>query len=368
MDNKDKLNGMFDKGRDFFDNLGGNKFIKAFNRGSPGANPAGMRQRVAEARFDAITDHFFGPAAGTAAKLAIGGAFLGGSKFLIENSNAINPSHPNAGLILGSGIMGGTIGNMVGGAVGRFLTESTENKLGSFAIKASARGLGGLAGGTIGTAIGVGMAYGPGYGVAALGAGAALAGGGVLAAKLLGSRLSSYLGMAGGINAAQVAAHSVGKIAGALSDSFLNAEYLARTVFTGGAPKFLGGQGVNGSMLDAWFPFFRNTPISKVATAAEAEAAGVAVGKLSIDPMKFAPNPRIVRRAFGIGALFAVGSAISEAMKPNVAPPTLFFDGVDMRHVNDMGTGGDYGRSMLGRNSSLNVNYQDMYRSAMLAL
>jgi len=64
----------------------------------------------------------------------------------------------------------------------------------------------------------------------------------------------------------------------------------------------------------------------------------------------------------GFGALFALGQGLAEAASPMVAPPTAFFDGRYTRHINDLGTGGGYGMGVMGRNSALNMSYQDAAR------
>lgn len=67
-----------------------------------------------------------------------------------------------------------------------------------------------------------------------------------------------------------------------------------------------------------------------------------------------APNLSIGRRLMGLGLVAGVGAAWGEAISPKAPPPTVYFDGLHTRHINDMGAGGDYGLNILGKNSMLN--------------
>lgn len=100
------------------------------------------------------------------------------------------------------------------------------------------------------------------------------------------------------------------------------------------ARPLLTGRGPYSKARDAYFPFYR--------------------GKTGFDPERLGLNPTVTRRiiAAGIGA-GALASA-HEIAQPKVAPPSVFYDGTGMRHVNDMGMNHTQAQSILGQNSSLN--------------
>jgi hypothetical protein len=133
-------------------------------------------------------------------------------------------------------------------------------------------------------------------------------------------------------------AHAGAHILGAGMSLLRTAEFGARSVLTG----TLKG-GVKGGM-DAWFPNMRILP--------------------NTDIRRFSINPTVIKRLVGIGAAIGVASAAKDAISPGAPPPTHFFDGLNMHHINDMGAGAAYGQGILGRNSSLNSNYSQTARIA----
>ena len=106
------------------------------------------------------------------------------------------------------------------------------------------------------------------------------------------------------------------------------------------------GRGGAHSALDAWFPYARHVGIS--------------------DPRKFGLNPTVARRAIGVGLplMFVAGihQGVMDVAGGNVAPPQVYVDGTQMRHVNDMGADANYGQRVLGRNSLLSEIGQSRMR------
>lgn len=96
----------------------------------------------------------------------------------------------------------------------------------------------------------------------------------------------------------------------------------------------LTGKGPRTSFGDAFFPFFKT--------------------HAATDPAKYALNPAIARRLVYAAAPIAVLSGLKEALRPAAPPPSVYFDGRYMRHINDMGASADYGQKMMGPNSILN--------------
>jgi hypothetical protein len=348
--------------------------------GSPGSNPAGMWQTKIENLFDTAWDDAFGPGLRMGAKVGL----LAGVG-LLGYGLATNPDSGAIGGTVGAGIIGAGIGagvmSMVGGAAAKKVVgDGFGAGLAKFGYRFGVPAGGALIGLAAGAAWG-----GLGGGLGLLGAVGAVAGGAFLNSRGVDPSLlirGAFRAAGGTAGMAGAALQGVRAAGGALWTGARGVELAARTVLTGGV------KGIQGP-LDAWFPFFRNTPIhtagsthtlngeageiddlfrrkliSRGVSAAKAEEqAFLKAGTKIIDPRKFAPNPRIVRRLTAMGALFAVGSAVHEAMQPQIAPPTLFFDGRNMRHVNDLGTGGGYGMGVMGRNSGLNMNYQDAART-----
>lgn len=80
------------------------------------------------------------------------------------------------------------------------------------------------------------------------------------------------------------------------------------------------------------------------------------VGNTSMDIIaRMSPNLSIGRRLMGLGMIAGFGAMVGEAISPKAPPPTLYFDGLNMRHVNDMGANASYGQNVLGRNSTMNT-------------
>lgn len=340
--------------------------------GVPGSNPAGMAQTIFENRVDTFWDDIAGPVARMAGK--VGGITAIG---LLGYHLASNPDSGPIGGVAGASIIGGVAGAGVmsyfGGQFAKTIVgDSARANIARFGYRFGSPAAGAIIGLAAGAAWG-----GLGGGLGLLGAAGVIAGGAFLNSRGIDPSLPlrGAIRAAGGTaGVAGAAVHGIRAAGGALWTGAKGVELAARTVLTGGV------KGVQGP-LDAWFPFFRNTPTHNLSAdftdpiqlnrltargvdaAKAAEQATVKAGTKIIDPRKLAPNPRIVRRLAGMGALFAVGSAVHEAMQPQIAPPTLFFDGRNMRHVNDLGTGGGYGMGMMGRNSSLNMNYQDAART-----
>jgi hypothetical protein len=270
----------------------------------------------------------------------------------------------------------------------------------------------GALGGQLGATTALGPAAGFAMGAAGLGIGMGAMALGIDPTLPIRAGIKAIGGTGGALGAAVGIARGAATIG---YQGLQGAERIARTVLTGSPVHSAQGKGAK-TMLDAYFPNFRNmapidvkydqtdlftarrlmsrgmaqtettyahTDLSKarrlmgqgvspqdaakqafskggtrvVPSAKAAEHAFLKGGSKIHDPRRFAPNPRIARRITGAAALFAVGSAVHEAMAPKIAPPTMFFDGVSMRHTNDMGAGGEYGMGMLGANSSLNMDY-----------
>lgn len=344
-----------------------------FVKGSSGRGPAWQARW--ESTADSIADNLTGPTLRVGGRL---GLLLGvglSSMWLMNHSQEIGG---NLGSALGGAIIGGSVLGLMGGALGKsLLSKLPESELKGAAglitklnyrfFRPATMALGGAAIGAAATTFGL-----PGVG-GLLGLSAAVG-----LSKMIGLSPGTLIsgvsrGLGGSMGIAGAGIRAAGTVAGAGLNLARGVERVARGIFTGG---------ISGAdnPLDSWLPFFRSTPISTATHDAtdhlmkkrlmargmsEAEAieeATVKAGSKIIDPRKFAPNPKIVRRFVGLSALFAVGAGVHEAMSPQIAPPTLFFDGRHMRHINDLGTGGGYGMGMLGRNSALNMNYQDASR------
>lgn len=96
----------------------------------------------------------------------------------------------------------------------------------------------------------------------------------------------------------------------------------------------LTGKGPRTSFGEAFFPFFKTHAANDLA--------------------KYALNPAIGRRLVYAAAPIAIFAGLREALHPAAPPPSVYFDGRYMRHVNDMGASADYGQKMMGSNSTLN--------------
>lgn len=346
-----------------------------FAAGRPGANPAGMKTAAFEQFNDAVWDSVLGPGMRIAGRAALIGG-IGYAGYWASN----NIANDTAGGLAAGGIIGGlalgTIGSWAGnikaqGVVGNGVKDAAVRALWRFGTPTA----GALAGVTLGAVAGGLAASIGGWPTLGVLGGAAVYN---LAVNKAGGSLLTPL------NAAVKAMGGGGGLLNAAVNVAKTGAYTAYTAGRGlefGARAFLtmGKSGMQ-DPLDAWFPFFRNTPITTISSdfpdpviksrltargvpdAKAAETATVKAGSKIIDPRKYAPNPRIVRRMVGTAALFSIGSAFKEAMSPMIAPPTAFFDGRNMRHINDLGTGGAYGMGVMGRNSSLNMNHQDAAR------
>ncbi len=214
---------------------------------------------------------------------------------------------------------------------------------------------------------GVGLATVWGAGAVAGGIGAAVGGAGLysvgipvgvglgaLAAKSVIGGVARALGSPGDLIGA---AGSLLSTAGRAAVGGLRGiEWATRAFLTGGV------HGV-ASPLDAYMPWYRLAKPKIDITNAETGAV-TQIPNLQ----KYAPNPRIIRRMTAAMAAASIFSGIHEAANINVAPPTAFFDGRYMRHINDMGANAHYARGILGSNSSLNATYNDAARVAAMML
>lgn len=343
--------------------------------GVPGSNPAGMAQAVFENRADNIWNDALAPGLRVAGKVGLLGGALFGAAAIAGNQDTGKLGDAIGGAVIG-GVAGASLLSLTAGKAISTMTAANQldGPLGALkkaGLRFGAPAIAGVMGATMGAAIG-GLGIGGSLaGAAVLAGGAALYSAGIDPTFGLRAVTRAVGGPGGIVSAAMVAGRS---LLGAGATVGRGLEFGARVALTGGL------HGVQGP-LDAWFPFFRNTPTYNITQdigpdpfqkaklmsrgMSEADAikqSSIKAGTRIIDPRKFAPNPRIIRRLTGIGALFAVGAAFREAASPQVAPPSLFFDGRNMRHVNDLGTGGGYGMGIMGRNSSLNMNYQDAAR------
>lgn len=113
-----------------------------------------------------------------------------------------------------------------------------------------------------------------------------------------------------------------------------------------GIRPLLTGKGPYSRARDAYFPFFGT--------------------KSGLNPERLALNPTVTRRLMmggvGIGAL----ATANEVARPTIAPPSVYYDGTGMRHVNDMGMNHTQAQNVLGPNSSLNPS--NMLRNQMISM
>jgi hypothetical protein len=71
------------------------------------------------------------------------------------------------------------------------------------------------------------------------------------------------------------------------------------------------------------------------------------------DERRFSPNKSMVKK--GVAAL-GVGSAavgLIQGLPYQTPDPTVYYDGTNIRNINDMGANASYGRAIMGRNSRL---------------
>jgi hypothetical protein len=79
-------------------------------------------------------------------------------------------------------------------------------------------------------------------------------------------------------------------------------------------------------------------------TAAMEKLAGM---KMAPDIRKYALNPKIASRmAVGMAA-FSTISAINSIFQDKIPEPSVYYDGVNIRHVNDMGADASYGQAIM---------------------
>jgi hypothetical protein len=349
----------------------------AWKNAAPGRNWAGFKQSIFENRADALADEGYGALLGLGFSALPYAAIGGLGAFLATHDVGGNIGVPIGATLIGAAA-GGALGKIGAKRGAEYFTKGMPNRLLASSITKGAGILGPIGGSVVGGTLGLmAGAIGAGHTGLALGIGAGAAGlGGLWALTGIGP-LTPLKGIGkafGGTRGILGAGMGLGaSLMGGAITAAKGVEFAARTALTGGV------RGVQ-SPLDAWFPYFRNSPpIAKQGWAHNEEAKLWARKKISegmsardaikeakeiksIDFRRFALNPRVVRRMVGGSALFAIGSAIHEAVSPMTPPPTAFFDGRYMRHVNDLGTGGSYGMGMMGRNSNLDFSMQDAAR------
>ena len=386
-----------------------NFLADAITKPSMGKFAGGASQLKFEQTMDFLHDDIAGPALKMAARAA---PFIGlgiGATMLFNHNQDMGANAGNiAGGVIAGGLAGGIGASMLagsyinavqqgGGQINKLLGKQNP-ALAKLAMKNPAvlkfgLGLGGAAlgmiggaavgalGGQLGATTALGPAAGFAMGAAGLGIGMGAMALGIDPSLPIRAGIRAIGGAGGALGAAVGIARGAATIG---YQGLQGAERIARAVLTGSPVHSAQGKGAK-TMLDAYFPNFRNmAPIDvkydqtdlftarrlmsrgmaetdskgrMIPSKKAAEHAFLKGGTKVHDPRRFAPNPRIARRITGAAALFAVGSAVHESMAPKIAPPTMFFDGVSMRHTNDMGAGGEYGMGMLGANSSLNMDY-----------
>jgi hypothetical protein len=78
-----------------------------------------------------------------------------------------------------------------------------------------------------------------------------------------------------------------------------------------------------------------------------------AIGTAAFDTRRFGLNRRIIGRLTAGVAVSSIGGALLGSMGNNSPAPSVYFDGVNMRHINDMGADASYARSIVGRGSRM---------------
>jgi hypothetical protein len=229
-------------------------------------------------------------------------------------------------------------------------TNAAWDKAGNWGV--AALGVGALAGWGASQSAGVDpQAMGQAGGAAAAGVGA-VAGLGILA--ILAAPLAGRLGGA--------AIRGIGKKAMGLPGSFVKTmggstvpgTFRAADLLIGGARAavkplasleqyiarpLLTGRGPASDAIDAWFPKYRYTPAH--------------------DLSRYGLNPVIARRllgaSVGIMGLSAAGEAgrMGGYLPYQAPPPSIYHDGMNVRHTGDGGVDAGYGRSIMGSSSAL---------------
>jgi hypothetical protein len=97
----------------------------------------------------------------------------------------------------------------------------------------------------------------------------------------------------------------------------------------------LTGKFANTSFTDAYFPNLNKKPLD--------------------DLTRFGLNKRVPITLAGFGAVGMVAGGAQQTFYPTAPPPTLYHDGTQIRHVNDMGANASYGQKMMGKNSLLGM-------------
>jgi hypothetical protein len=333
--------------------------------------------------------------------LVIGGvaAAAGGTYLAAKNPESLGVVAPVLGAVAGAGIGAafartalikkGTYTMGKGGGLKGFLNSSLTPGVNAAGRHAALAGQGKLAarGGAIGLALGAGIgAMGvnaaledPGNGLAKGAITAGLVGGAMaFGPKAVGGFAKAAFGSMGGLQGMALGAAQAGMgLAGTAIGVLKTAEFGARAILTGGR------HGIQ-SPLDAWFPNARNlAPFEKGRSFVNADARkqyramremgminkgemlpGMTKMRVHHDVRRFAPNPSVIRRGTALVAAAGVASFAADVLSPGAAPVSAFFDGRNMRHVNDRGANANYAQGVLGRNSDLNVDYNMMARTA----
>lgn len=169
-----------------------------------------------------------------------------------------------------------------------------------------------------------------GSGVLALGAGTAgLVGAGLLGRHIWKTRIGGLPGLGlGAYHAGATAVAGAATLAGGIDQGL-------RTLFLG--PKY-----AHKSFTDSWLPFLK-MPLEDL------KAPNGMVLREGAGLSKFALNPIATRRLTGMALGYgAVKGLMHGLFNPNVPSPTAYYDGTQIRHVNDLGANGQYAQAILG--------------------
>lgn len=198
----------------------------------------------------------------------------------------------------------------------------------------------GLGLGTLGLALGLGVTA---AGIAGTAAGIGIGG-------ILGG-IGGMTGLTGGGATFAAKAGAIG-LGGARGVYHMAAgvESVARTLLTGGV------RGTSRNWVDAWFPFIKHPFHDQWSEGSHSniktrKTTGTVTEK-GVGFAKYGPNPRIVRRFVAASAIASTAAGIAgELIEAHSPAPSIYYDGVNIRHTNDWGADGSYAQGMLGRNT-----------------